>query len=862
MTNYDQDEYVDETYTDEHYEGTYGNTVPQQSYELYHADDKPLLSPLEASHRSGRDQKRNQGNGRQYRNSPRAERRNEEYHHGRDDKGDSYQHVEYINDAYSQGQEYHHKQESKREYQDDRCQVVEQEEYYPDVNYGEQQEDNQVYVDKEGLDYQQEEQDQYGEPYHVHDDNATYQQGQGEYQTEYGGDAYYQQEQEYNDEEHEDAYQDEAAHYSNQNRKFDDEAPSTGQRNEQRQQRLLQQAWGEESSTLGASSRTDQTDEDEREFKNEDDWGSVANVHLSSVLSPEHRTPSPLKSPTSSRRGKVGTKASRTPPKDDDDSNSSSSSLQYSLPSRSGRSSLTTGSGGSNSKGNQVSAEKKYTKSHSSPYDHKSSSPYSSPEAHQLHSRSPSTGNQPWGRVQHVRSYQRSKTWEHNEHIQKGLEDVDSYHLSTMFSSPPNSLSSVKSTGSNSGQKVKVVVPVLNLDVLKQPATSKKRSPQNTGADDDVVDQIPCSPSKKKKGSSFVAGILESICDEKKTMQDEWESKIFVDDTALVDHVFDPRVRLSIKEEDVTLLEVYMYLGCVDEMMDLYLAYPTERFIQYVAQASEQYSIIMQGNSMQHEECIRTVALNSLFRECQMTYLIEFYDFSEANSDGNVIEVLKSVSIDDIIYKYPFVSYTSYALSYPLPNPLPEDEEADGSQPDGSFGSKERKKKGFWSQILWLFDTLNRLHVTKYGQLMTYTTGVFQGHSLFSDKGELRKEYIDKVLSEVGGSYIKKLLRAQESRDSKKMQEFIARSVLLSSPIKLDTYYYECCKHGINGSGYKDYANFGPSVGGFLLYVETEWSHRISDLLQLMSLGHAHKLPEFSTYYQVKSGKGTPVMKR
>jgi hypothetical protein len=118
------------------------------------------------------------------------------------------------------------------------------------------------------------------------------------------------------------------------------------------------------------------------------------------------------------------------------------------------------------------------------------------------------------------------------------------------------------------------------------------------------------------------------------------------------------------------------------------------------------------------------------------------------------------------------------------------------------------------------------------------------------------------VLSEVGGSYIKKLLRAQESRDSKKMQEFIARSVLLSSPIKLDTYYYECCKHGINGSGYKDYANFGPSVGGFLLYVETEWSHRISDLLQLMSLGHAHKLPEFSTYYQVKSGKGTPVMKR
>ena len=420
--------------------------------------------------------------------------------------------------------------------------------------------------------------------------------------------------------------------------------------------------------------------------------------------------------------------------------------------------------------------------------------------------------------------------------------------------SPPSVTSSL--TADSATPKHKVVVPALDMCKLRENQAQSQNKKRGQIDVDGACDYNGSyghnnadSPTKKVKDYSFVNDMIESICDEKRTMQDNWESAIFKSDTSRPD-IFDPRPPFGVEENDVSLLEIFMYLGCLDEMMDLYLAYPTDLFLQYVAQASEQYSIIMQANAMQREECIRVASLHRIFCECQIKYLVSIFDFSSAVDDASMIALLQTISVDDIIYKYPFVSYTAYTMSHPLPEALPEDQVA--YAPSSSMVSKgESTVKGFWGQITWLFDSLNDLGINTYGQLMTYTTMTFQGHSLFSKRGEIMEEYVSFVLSKIGGSYCK-ALHSKNDDESMLVKHFLARTVLLSSPIKFDTYFYECCKHYLDDYGYRNYDQFGPSLGSYLLFTESEWEICISDVLQYIALGKFDQLPTFSTYYQLK----------
>mmetsp|Transcript_15345 Transcript_15345/g.25539 ORF Transcript_15345/g.25539 Transcript_15345/m.25539 type:complete len:1152 (-) Transcript_15345:363-3818(-) len=798
------------------------------------------------------------------------------------------QEQEYAQDnGYPQGQEYPQDQQYPP---DDQVYQYEQEQEYPqDSGYPQDQEHQypQDQESKQDQEYQYEQDYQYDQGYHqsgdqhyneqqdrgqdypqesmpnqgyAQNDEYQYQQGneyqQSETNEQSDVQSYDERQNLFHEYQYSQEYQQQQAGRnqarSNSQQNVESAGPSPDMSARKKQHRLLMQAWGDENSTRDSSAR--------RETESEDEWGDMSNVHLTSMLSPEE-PPVPSKSPKtpssfSSQR--------HTPQRDEDDAASCSSSLQYSTRSRGEHSVATTVSGGPSLRGSQIAeAKKSYSRSHSSPYDHKTPSYWTQDDetshrhaTHDEGAKNSPSSPEPWGRQHHVRSYRRAKTWQHDdERSRKGREDSDA--PPSGFTSPPD-----RNHGSNgdngSGKKPKVVVPALNMMKIKESqSANRKRATDSPGNSLGALDS-PASPSKKKKDGSFVAGILESICDEKKDMQTEWESKVFVDDTSLIEQVFDPRVSLKLEESDVTLLEVYMYLGCVDDMMDLYLAYPTERFIQYVTQASEQYSIIMQGNAMGHEECIRVIALHGLLRECRMKYLMDFYDFSSACCDADVIAVLQMVSIDDIIYKHPFVSYTSYAMSHPLPHPLPEDEKLQppAKSADSRSWSEDDSKRqsGFRHQIQWLFDALTRAGVSTYGQLMTYTTEVFQGHALYGGRGELRSEFIAKALKDIGGTYAKQLLQESKkgTRDGKELSEFVARCLLLTLPVKLETYFYECCVHARNGDGYHDYQQFGPSVGGYLLCTETEWNNNICDILQLMALGHAHKLPEFSTYYQVK----------
>jgi hypothetical protein len=745
----------------------------------------------------------------------------------------------------------------------------------------EEKEEEEMFLDHQ---YQEQNHNQEQEPYYQQEQEQYYQEEQEQeqcYQEEQ--EQCYQEEQEQYHQEEQEQYHQEEQQQCHQEEQGADQS---------RQRRLLQQAWGEENSS---TARDDDVDDDEEEEgkrqeqkqveeqeqeQEEDDWGDLSNVHLTSTSESRQAGKSPpggARSPGSRRsnrgagdvcRGRLGQSEEEEEEEQEQEEDDYDDSP---LPSA--------------SRCRVVAAKKGFSRrSQSGPADYKDSRARAAADtcySQQLQQHteeeeftSPHSRSQP-RRQDEQSHYHRASTWQQqSEHTHEGEgAGARGYGSSSSFSSP-------QSSGGSPQGKLNIIIPTLNMSKLQQSNNShnKKRSQESydhyqvahsssSSVHSSSSERDPGSPAKKMKAGLFVAGVLDSICDEKRAMQEAWEAQVFAGSEEQghgqgqgqgqeQGEVFDPRVPLSSEEGAVSLLEVCMYLGCKNDMMDLHLAAPSDLFLQYVAQASKQYSVVMQGGAMRHQECIRAVALHGIFRECRMEYLLSFCDFSTANNDAAMISILQTISIDDIIYKYPFVSFTSYALSHPLPLPLPEDQvaycpsAATAGGGGGGGGQKQQNEKGFWSQIRWLFRTLRALEVRTYGQLMTYTTGVFLGHALHSQRGELFDEYVTLVLSQIGGSFATSLLveEAASEPEDKTLKQFMARAVLLSTPIKLETYFYECCVHFIDGSGYRSYDEFGPSVGGFLLSSETEWRVCISDLLQLMALGRADDLPEFSAY--------------